>query len=230
MGDWVSFWNGAHAVYVNERHRHVHYARIAADLSRLLPAPGARVLDFGCGDALGAADLARTCGRLLLCDAAPAVRARLAARFSHVANIQVCTPEEVEALPPGSLDLVVCNSVAQYLSRDELASRLTHWRRLLAEGGGVLVADVIPKGASAVADVGALLALAAREGFLLAALVGLGHLAVSPYRGLRRELGLTTYDEAEMLALLEATQMSARRVHPNVGHNQRRMAFLAVRD
>ena len=109
-------------------------------------------------------------------------------------------PEEVSALPDGSFDLIICNSVAQYLSRDLLASLVLEWRRLLAPGGRLLIADVIPPHVSALADAQALLRLAAREKFLLAAVAGLARTAISPYRKLRAELGLTTYEEAEVLA------------------------------
>lgn len=228
MADWVSFWNGENAVYVNEHHRAVHYARIAQDLARFVPGPQARVLDFGCGDALASADLAGRCGRLVLSDAAPAVRARLAERFAQARNISVLAPEEVTALPDGSLDLVICNSVAQYLTRDQLAAQLREWKRLLAPGGRILIADIIPPTTSAVADARALLGLAAREGFLLAALGGLVRVFFSPYRKLRGELGLSVYEEADMLALLSQAGLSGRRVRPNVGHNQQRMAFEAT--
>lgn len=229
MADWISFWNGSHAIYVSERHKEVHYAAVAADLARFVAGSQARVMDFGCGDALASSELAGRCARLVLTDAAPAVRERLEARFAASPSIAVLSPQEVSALPDGSLDLVICNSVAQYLARELLASLLGEWRRLLTPGGRLLIADVIPPHVSAIADAGALIALAAREKFLLAALAGLARTAVSPYRKLRAELGLTTYEEADMLALLKAAGFEARRVRPNVGHNQQRMAFIAER-
>lgn len=229
MADWISFWNGSHAIYVNDRHKAVHYAAIAADLVGFVPGPHARVLDFGCGEALASAELAFRCGRLVLSDAAPAVRDRLKGRFVAAPAIDVMSPEEVSALPDGSFDLIICNSVAQYLSRDLLASLVREWRRLLAPGGRLLLADVIPPHVSALADAEALLRLAAREKFLLAAVAGLARTAISPYRKLRAELGLTTYEEAEVLALLTQAGLAARRVQPNIGHNQQRMAFIGER-
>ncbi|MEP9352606.1 class I SAM-dependent methyltransferase [Xanthobacter sp. KR7-65] len=229
MADWISFWNGSHAIYVNDRHKAVHYRAIARDLAGYVPGPQARVLDFGCGEALASAELAGRCGRLVLSDAAPAVRERLSERFADVPSIEVMAPEEVSALPDGSFDLIICNSVAQYLSRDLLAQLVAEWHRLLAPGGRLLIADIIPPHVSALADAAALLKLAAREKFLLSAVVGLARTAVSPYRKLRAELGLTTYEEAEILALLRNAGLDARRVRPNVGHNQQRMAFIGER-
>jgi len=41
-------------IYVNERHRDVHYRTIATDISKLVPSPDAKVLDYGCGEATSA--------------------------------------------------------------------------------------------------------------------------------------------------------------------------------
>ncbi|WP_029003729.1 class I SAM-dependent methyltransferase [Azorhizobium doebereinerae] len=226
--DWVSFWDGAHSIYVNDRHKQVHYARITADIAALVPAPDARVLDYGCGEALGAPGLARACGSLILADAAPTVRAKLKERLKGEPRITVLSPEETAALPDGSLDFVIANSLLQYLSKDVLKSLLGLWRRLLAPGGALVLADVIPPGVSAVQDAAALLSFAARDGFLPAAVIGLAKTAVSPYRKLRADLGLTMYEEAEMLALLKEAGYAPERLARNIGHNQRRMAFRAV--
>ena len=227
--DWVSFWDGAHAIYVNPRHKQVHYAALAADLMAYVPGPTARVMDYGCGEALAADQLAAACGRLALCEAAPGVREKLMARFGATSKIDVLSPEAAAALPAGCQDLVIANSLVQYLSRDQFRDLLTLWHRLLAPGGHLLVADIIPPNVSAVRDAAALLGFAAREGFLAAAVIGLARTAVSPYRKLRAELGLAHYEEAEVLDLLTAAGFSPARVHPNIGHNQNRMAFHALR-
>jgi predicted DNA-binding transcriptional regulator YafY len=37
MGDWIAFWDSEHSIYVNARHRDVHYRRIAQDIRAQLP-------------------------------------------------------------------------------------------------------------------------------------------------------------------------------------------------
>lgn len=229
MTGWISFWDGANAIYVSGHHKTVHYARIAADLARFVPSPDARVLDFGCGEALAADRFAERCGGLVLCDSGPSVRAALKARFAGNPKIEVLAPEAVAALPEASFSLIIVNSVLQYIPRADLPGLLAEWRRLLAKGGTLLLADVIPPKVGMAKDVAALLAFAAKEGFLMAALVGLMRTAVSPYRRLRNELGLSIYEEEEILGLLEAARLPASRVRPNIGHNQNRMAFQAFR-
>lgn len=225
--DWISFWDGSHAIYVSERHKQIHYARIARDLARFVPHAGARVLDYGCGEALAADQLAAHCGSLTLSDAAPGVRARLGARFSTCAGLRILAPEEVEALPDGSFDLIVANSLLQYLPGAVLRDLLALWRRLLAPGGKLLLADVIPPDVSAMTDAMALLRFAAAEGFLPAAMAGLVRTAFSPYRKLRADLGLSHYSAPDICARLVAAGFEPERVQPNVGHNPARMAFLA---
>ena len=78
--DWISFWNSDHPIYVNARHRDVHYRGIADDVSGYVP-PGAAVLDYGCGESLHADRVAAKAGRLILCEAASNVREHLASRF-----------------------------------------------------------------------------------------------------------------------------------------------------
>ena len=41
----------------------------------------------------------------------------MAARFAGNPRIKICSPEELEKRPDGSLDLIVANSVVQYLHR-----------------------------------------------------------------------------------------------------------------
>src|ERR1700724_965363 len=120
MRDWISFWNSPHSIYVNARHSDVHYRAIADLFLRHVASPDAIVLDFGCGEALYAERVAAACRRLILVDAAAKVRAGLAARFAGRPSIEIRAPSELAQLPDRAIDLVVMNSVAQYLASAEL--------------------------------------------------------------------------------------------------------------
>lgn len=226
---WRDFWNGEHAIYVSQRHKLLHYRAIANDIAGHVPGPDAVVLDHGCGEALSADRVAAACGTLYLCEAAPTVREKLMQRFSGLAKIAVLAPEDVTALPDGSLDLVIANSLAQYLTRDEFAALLREWHGKLRPGGRLIVADLIPPDQSALADAGALLGFAWRGGFLLAALGGLGRTAFSDYRKLRAQYGLATYRREDAVGLL--TDAGFANVVPiaNFGHNQNRLALSGTR-
>lgn len=224
---WRDFWNGEHAIYVSPRHKLLHYRQVAADLIRHIPSPDAVVLDHGCGEALSADRVAAQCGKLYLCEAAPSVRERLAANFGHIRKIAVVSPEEVAALDDASLDLVVANSLIQYLTRTELSDLLALWREKLKPGGKLVIADVIPPDVSPLTDASQLLAFAWRGGFLTAALAGLVRTALSDYRKLRAELGLATYTEGEITLLIGGAGYLAVERQPNFGHNPHRMTFAA---
>jgi SAM-dependent methyltransferase len=227
MRDWISFWDSDHSIYVNARHFDVHYRTIADMIVRHVPSPDAVVLDFGCGEALHAGRVAAACRRLILVDAAPKVRAGLAARFSANPKIEVHAPEELAQATDRSVDFVVMHSVAQYLTSAEFSALLMVFRRLLRPGGLLLIGDVIPPHVSAFADAMALLNYGTANGFLFAAIRGLLRTAVSDYTKLRSRLGITLYTEGEMLQKLEAAGFIATRAKANVGPNPARMTFLA---
>lgn len=226
---WRDFWNGEHAIYVSQRHKALHYRGIATDLIGHIPAPDAVVLDHGCGEALDAGRVAGACGKLYLCEAAPNVREKLRAMLGAKANVAVVSPEEVEALTENSLDLVVANSLIQYLSRAELEALLALWLRKLRPGGKLVVADVIPPDVSPLTDASQLLAFAWRGGFLGAALAGLVRTAFSDYRKLRAQYGLSTYRADEITALMSEAGYEDIQPQSNFGHNSHRMTFKARR-
>ncbi|MPZ57475.1 MAG: methyltransferase domain-containing protein [Rhizobiales bacterium] len=238
MADWISFWDTEHSIYVNARHRDVHYRTIAEHIDAMLalPAGHAReqgrdfapvILDYGCGEALYAHLVARKARRLILCEAAPTVRKGLAERYAGDQNIQVCAPEDVAGMPEGSIDIIVMHSVLQYLTPEEADALFAHFRRLLTPRGHFFLGDVIPPDLPPSIDVLALLRFARANGFLLAALRGLVRTAFSNYPRLRSTLGLARYSEAAITAKLAAAGFSATRSPANIGHNPVRMTFLA---
>ncbi|MBK9082368.1 MAG: methyltransferase domain-containing protein [Rhizobiales bacterium] len=227
--NWREFWNGDHAIYVNARHKALHYDRIARDIVALLPGGAVVALDHGAGEALAADAVARHCASLALYDAAPTVQAKLAQRFAGDARIRVLDDAALAGLDDASLDVVVVNSLLQYLTREEFAALLDFWRAKLKTGGRLVVGDVIPPDVGPVDDVKALMRFALEGGFVVAAATGLVKTFFSPYRKLRQSLPLTTYAEADMLALIAAHGFSPQRADKNIGHNQARMTFVATR-
>jgi ubiquinone/menaquinone biosynthesis C-methylase UbiE len=225
--NWREFWDRPHRIYVNDRHRQVHYERVAADLSEEISDPQSIVLDYGCGEALQAAKVAACCKRLLLCESAENLRNALKARYAGKPEFSVIAPEDIAGLDDGSLDLVVANSVLQYLTREECTALAVRLRPKLSPRGRLIFADVVPPDGGIVADVSSLLSSAARHGFFFAALGGLASTLVSDYRRLRQQIGLTTYKESEIVGLLERAGYRAERRPRNFGFNQGRMTIIA---
>lgn len=226
MKSWIEYWDGDHPIYVNDRHKTLHYQRLVRDFAALIPSPSAHVLDYGCGDAWGAEALSRSCGTLTLSDAAPNVREKLATRLAGQANIHVLTPE---AVLEGEYDLILLNSIAQYIEKPAFTALITQLGSRLKPGGTLVLGDILPPNLSAITDALALLRFGFEGGFLVPAVLGLIRTALSDYRKLRADLGLTTYTEGEMLGVLQAAGLQATRLPHNQGHNQARMAFGGVK-
>ena len=109
MSDWISFYDFKHSViYVNARHRDVHYRTIAEDIRDYVPSPAAHVLDYGCGEATSADLVAAACGQLMLVEAAPNVRAALTARYAGKIRRSPCSrPSKPRRCRPARFDLIV---------------------------------------------------------------------------------------------------------------------------
>jgi SAM-dependent methyltransferase len=227
MRDWVSYFDSDHPIYVNAHHRAVHARIVAHDLLAHIP-HGARVLDYGCGEALYADEIAAHADALILSDAAPHVAANLARRFAGHGKVNVMPPSEVAALPDACLDVAILHSVAQYLTQAEADQLFALFRRLLKPGGRFILGDIVRPKVSAATDALALLRLGAANGFFLAALGGLIRTMLSGYWKLRQSAGLTRYAEHAMIEKLSRAGFSAERAAHNIGHNQARMTFVAT--
>jgi SAM-dependent methyltransferase len=227
MDDWIDYYDSTHTIYASKRHRDLHFDVIARDIIGYITSRDAVVMDYSCGEALSAPKVADACGMLILAEPAPGVRGRLIARFAPNTKIRVRSLEDVRKMHERSIDLVVMNSVAQYMTPQELDSTLLIIRRLLKPGGRLVIGDILRPEVGMANDVIALLRFAARHGFLRDALIGLVSTALSDYRQLRAKVGLTRYSEAELVGKLTAAGFTASRAHQNIGHNPWRMTFVA---
>jgi SAM-dependent methyltransferase len=224
--NWRDYWNQDTPIYASERHKLLHYRLIANDIIGLIPSPKAVVLDYGCGEALFADRIAAKCSRLYLSDAAPLVRERLNERFDGIERITVLSTDDAGDIPDASLDLVVVNSLVQYLTLDEFRALLKLMHRKLKADGRLVLGDIIPPGVSPLTDAKALLSFAWQGGFLRSAVTGLARTAFSEYRRIREEVGLAQYGEDEIIDLLQDAGFVPERAERNLGHNPARMTFV----
>jgi ubiquinone/menaquinone biosynthesis C-methylase UbiE len=227
MDEWIDYYDSTHTIYASKLHRDLHFAVIARDIIGHIASPDAVVLDYACGEALSAARVADACGKLYLAEPAPGVRGRLIARFAPNTKIRVRSLDDVRKMAEKSIDLAVMNSVAQYMTPDELDAAFATIKRLLKPAGRLVLGDILRPEVGMGRDVLALLKFAARHGFLKDALIGLISTALSDYRQLRTKIGLQRYSEQEIVAKLEKAGFTASRAHQNIGHNPWRMTFVA---
>jgi ubiquinone/menaquinone biosynthesis C-methylase UbiE len=227
MDDWIDYYDSTHTIYASKLHRDLHFQLIANDIIGYISSPDAVVLDYACGEALSAANVAEACGKLILAEPAPGVRGRLIARFAPNTKIRVRSLDELRQMAEKSVDLVVMNSVAQYMTPDELDAAFAVIKRLLRPGGRLVLGDILRPEVGMPRDVLALLRFAFKHGFLRDALIGLVSTALSDYRQLRTRVGLQRYGEKAMIAKLAAAGFTASRAQVNIGHNPWRMTFVA---
>ena len=146
---------------------------------------------------------------------------------TNEARIEILEDGTLGAVTDASLDLVVANSLIQYLGPSEFSRLLDLWRAKLKTGGRLLLADIPTPRSNPLTDAAALLRFGWRGGFLGAASASLARLYLSDYRRLRKELGFRRYGADELEGLLLRRGYGARRSPRNIGHNQGRLCFVA---
>src|SRR3978361_609099 len=166
MDEWIDYYDSTHTIYASKLHRDLHFQVIARDIIGYITSPDAVVLDYACGEALSAAKVADACAKLYLAEPAPGVRGRLIARFAPNTKIRVRSLDDLRNMEGQSIDLVVMNSVAQYMTPEELDSAFAIVRRLLRPGGRLVLGDILRPEVGMAKDVLALLKFAGRHGFI----------------------------------------------------------------
>ena len=160
MDDWIDYYDSTHTIYASKLHRDLHFQIIARDIIGYISSPDSVVLDYACGEALSAAKVADACAQLYLAEPAPGVRGRLIARFAPNTKIRVRSLDDLTRMAESSIDLVVMNSVAQYMTSDELDSAFAVIRRLLKPNGRLVLGDILRPEVGMARDVLALLKFA----------------------------------------------------------------------
>jgi SAM-dependent methyltransferase len=168
-GAWESYWEGLSDEQQLFREQSEEYFRNLNSTVRL--DPQARVLDFGCGFGYVAEVLAPRVGELFLWDASANMRRRARLNLAGHQNIQFLDLSDPKSLPDElQFELILVNSVVQYMTFDEFSAWLLRWRNMLAPTGRLVISDLIPPDYPAILDVVDLLRFSARRGFLVRAI------------------------------------------------------------
>ena len=227
MDEWIDYYDSTHTIYASKLHRDLHFHLIAKDIIGYIASPDAVVLDYACGEALFAAKVAEACGKLILAEPAPGVRGRLIARFAPNTKIRVRSLDDLRQMVEKSVDLVVMNSAAQYMTPAELDAAFAVINAHL-EARRPLRARRYPAPGSRHGQRRAGAAALCLQTRLSERRHGRAdqHRAVG-LPALRTRVGLQRYSESEIIAKLAAAGFTASRAHSNIGYNPWRMTFVA---
>jgi ubiquinone/menaquinone biosynthesis C-methylase UbiE len=228
MKSWYEYWNRPNGIFVSESHKRAHYQRIFSNVRPFLPrGSGSSVLDWGCGEASAAERMASECERIYLYDPADVVCTRLRQRYETHPRITILDAEQLKRLPSECLDLILINSVIQYLSRAELVAALLDLRRLLKPEGRVLIGDVIAPSTALWQHVMVFLNFAYRSGFIVSGIIGLVRTFLPSYNSVKRRHGFSRYSEAEILGIFELCKLHGNRLPRNIAVSPIRSSYIA---
>ncbi len=191
---WRGFWESASSCRLNHAEAE-HF--IEALQQHVGLEPTWRVLDFGCGFGFTAGLMAPRVASVSVWDSAANMRAHARDHLAPHGNVSFLDLGTGIALPNGvRFDLIVVNSVVQYMSADELAGWLTAWRDGLAPEGRLVLSDLIPRGYDVRRDIPAVLLFSLRRGTLFRALIE-GVKEWRRYRQVHRSVSLLTIASEE---------------------------------
>lgn len=122
-----------------------------------------RVLDYGCGFGQIALRIAPSVGSIAVWDEAENMR-----RIAGI-NLAGCGNGRVWDGVQSGFDYILVNSVVQYLSADELKSKIAEWVKLLAPNGRLVLSDLSEPGHSTLRDMASLFGFSLRRGYLVRA-------------------------------------------------------------
>jgi cyclopropane fatty-acyl-phospholipid synthase-like methyltransferase len=172
--------------------------------------PETRVLDFGCGFGNVARLLGPSVHQLSLWDDAPRMRRRAMAAVAGAPNVELLdlstAPHEYQR---PRFDLILANSVAQYMTAAEVQTWLRRWRAMLAPCGQIVVSDVVPPDYRAGRDLWIMLWVSARRGFILRALYDAARVMPLYWRT-RRARPLLRISEGELRQWAAVAGLTAR--------------------
>jgi cyclopropane fatty-acyl-phospholipid synthase-like methyltransferase len=219
-GGWDAYWEE-----LTDRQR--LFREQAGEYVRNLAATGllharARVLDFGCGFGYVADGVASLVGELYLWDASANMRRHAATTVAGHANVHFLDfsgPDDPEAPP---FDLILVNSVVQYMNPDEFSTWLARWQSMLAPSGRIVVSDLIPPQHRSLSELWDLLRFSARRGFLLEAVwQAIGELG--QYGRMRRANPLTRLGGKELTRRGQEAGLAVTFLPRNLTHFPKRI-------
>jgi 2-polyprenyl-3-methyl-5-hydroxy-6-metoxy-1,4-benzoquinol methylase len=153
---WQSYYDSLQPSLAAMRLESREYVR---KLERLdLISSESTILDFGCGPGLIAKMLAPRVKKISLWDLSETMRGLALSHTAGCPNVtflDLSTPRWGEVRQ--AFDVILVNSVVQYMDLEDFARWLSRWRQMLREGGKIVLSDIVPPGVNPFKDLGDML-------------------------------------------------------------------------
>ena len=224
--EWQEYWDGLENLPEIFRVEAADFVKRLESVVRI--GPGTRVLDFGCGFGYVADSLAAKVAEVSLWDFSWNMRRQarlLTAQHQNIVFLDFSGPAAHSEL---SFDLIVVNSVSQYMTAEEFSRWLGCWQRLLRPNGRLVLSDLIPSGPRPASECVDFLLFSARNGFLMRALSkGLAELRRYPKANL--SLLLHSVSHEDLLEKATAAGLRVEFLPSNLTHRRGRTAAVLTK-
>lgn len=226
-GTWLTYWNSARPAreLIDKEESRDYVTRLRANVplhSRQT------VLDFGCGSGEPACLLAPHVGRIVLWDAAVFAQERARVKTAGVPNAELIDLTDPDRDPVGMFDLIIANSVIQYMSGPELGVWMRRWAHMLAPDGTVVLSDVPRPASRFIVEMGEFLLFAKRRGILLEA-IRHGFSDIVHYRSVRVARPLMRVERSAFEAMSTLAGLDFRWLDQNLTFRRHRLSLILHR-
>ena len=216
VGDtWHNYWSST----PDSSYLRVEARVVATNLREHLPLePSQTILDFGCGYGYVAEFLSEHVEHVYIWDAVEEVRESAHRRINR-ANVSISSAGDQD------VDVILANSVIQYMDQEALGSWLVRWKDQLRSGGHIVLSDVLTTPPSLPRETLHWFLLAARNG-QFAASIGFARANASRYQAAKDSKPLTVYTPATLRALGSDAGLEMTEASSNYAFQPRRSTFL----
>lgn len=216
VGDtWHHYWSST----PDSSYLGVEAYVVAENLREQLPLESNQtVLDFGCGYGYVAEFLSEHVEHVYIWDAVEEVRESAHRRINRT-NVSISSPGDQD------VDVILANSVIQYMDQQTLGSWLGRWRDQLRSGGYIVLSDVLTTPPSILSETLHWIWLTARNG-QFASSIRFARANARRYQAAKDSKPLTVYTPATLAALGSDAGLVMTEESSNYAFQPRRSTFL----